>query len=154
MSIHYYFIDEDGFQKMIKNGEFLEWALVYGKYYGTSFASIEKELSSGEDLLMDLDIRGAKSVKARYPDSSLIFILPPSMQVLEERLKQRAKGGEKNIELRISKAIEEIQQCVDYDFIIINDNLDKAVDEVKAVIVSNRAYKKKRLPLVKKLFHL
>jgi guanylate kinase len=152
--IHYYFIDEDGFQKMIKNGEFLEWAFVYDKYYGTSFASMEKELSSGEDLLMDLDIRGAKAVKARYPDSSLIFILPPSMQALEERLKKRAKGGEKNIELRINKAIEEIQQCVDYDYIIINDNLDKAVDEVKAVIVSNRAYKKKRLPLVKKLFHL
>jgi len=152
--IHYYFIDKDGFQKMIENREFLEWALVYGKYYGTSFVSMEKALSSGEDLLMDLDIRGARAVKTRYPDSSLIFILPPSIQALEERLKKREKGDEKNIELRITKAMEEIQQCIDYDYIIINDNLDKAVEEVKAVIVSSRAYKKKRLPLVKQLFHL
>lgn len=152
--IHYYFIDVAEFQRMIKKQEFLEWAFVYDQYYGTSIASIDRELSSKKDILMDLDIQGAKAVKKRFPDSLLIFILPPSVQALEERLKKRSKDGETNIALRIKKAIGEIQQCEDYDFIIINDDLNKAVNEVEAIIVSHRVSKEKRLLLVKKLFHL
>jgi len=153
--IHYYFIDVEEFQRMIKRQEFLEWAFVYDQYYGTSIASIDKELSSKKkDILMDLDIQGAKAVKKRFPDSSLIFILPPSVQALEERLKKRSKDGETNIALRIKKAIGEIQQCEDYDFIIINDDLNKAINEVEAIIISHRVSKEKRLLLVKKLFHI
>lgn len=151
---HYYFVDAEEFQKMIKKQEFLEWAFVYDQYYGTSIASVNRELSSEKDLLMDLDIQGAKAVKKRFPDSLLIFILPPSVQALEERLKKRSKGGETNIALRMKRAIGEIQQCGDFDFIIINDNLNKAVNEVEAIIVSYRDSKEKRLPLVKELFHL
>ena len=152
--IHYYFIDVEEFQRMIKKQAFLEWAFVYGQYYGTSITSIERELSSKKDILMDLDIQGAKAVKKRFPDSSLIFILPPSVQALEERLKKRSKDGETNIALRIKKAIGEIQQCEDYDFIIINDDLSKAMNEVEAIIVSHRVSKEKRLLLVKKLFQI
>ena len=151
---HYHFVDAEEFQKMIKKQEFLEWAFVYDQYYGTSIASVNRELSSEKDLLMDLDIQGAKAVKKRFPDSLLIFILPPSVQALEERLKKRSKGGETNIALRMKRAIGEIQQCGDFDFIIINDNLNKAVNEVEAIIVSYRDSKEKRLPLVKELFHL
>lgn len=153
--IHYYFIDAEEFQRMIKRQEFLEWAFVYDQYYGTSIASIDRELSSKKkDILMDLDIQGAKAVKKRFPDSSLIFILPPSVQALEERLKKRSKDRETNIALRIKKAIGEIQQCEDYDFIIINDDLNKAINEVEAIIISHRVSKEKRLLLVKKLFHI
>ena len=152
--IHYYFIDVEEFQRMIKKQEFLEWAFVYDQYYGTSIASIGRELSSKKDILMDLDIQGAKAVKKRFPDSSLIFILPPSVQALEERLKKRSKDGETNIALRTKKAIGEIQQCEDYDFIIINDDLNKAMNEVEAIIVSHRVSKEKRLLLVKKLFQM
>lgn len=153
--IHYYFIDVEEFQRMIKRQEFLEWAFVYDQYYGTSIASIDRELSSKKkDILMDLDIQGAKAVKKRFPDSSLIFILPPSVQALEERLKKRSKDRETNIALRIKKAIGEIQQCEDYDFIIINDDLNKAINEVEAIIISHRVSKEKRLLLVKKLFHI
>jgi len=151
---HYHFVDAEEFQKMIKKQEFLEWAFVYDQYYGTSIASVNRELSSEKDLLMDLDIQGAKAVKKRFPDSLLMFILPPSVQALEERLKKRSKGGETNIALRMKRAIGEIQQCGDFDFIIINDNLNKAVNEVEAIIVSYRDSKEKRLPLVKELFHL
>ena len=151
---HYHFVDAEEFQKMIKKQEFLEWAFVYDQYYGTSIASANRELSSEKDLLMDLDIQGAKAVKKRFPDSLLMFILPPSVQALEERLKKRSKGGETNIALRMKRAIGEIQQCGDFDFIIINDNLNKAVNEVEAIIVSYRDSKEKRLPLVKELFHL
>ena len=151
---HYYFVDAKEFQKMIKKQEFLEWAFVYDQYYGTSVASVNRELSSEKDLLMDLDMQGAKAVKKRFPDSLQVFILPPSVQALEERLRKRSKDGETNIALRMQRAIGEIQQCGDYDFIVINDNLDKAVNEVEAIIISHRASKEKRLPLVKKLFHL
>lgn len=152
--VHYYFIDEKKFQKMIENREFLEWAVVYGKYYGTSFTSMERALSSGEDLLMDLDIRGARAAKERYPDSLLVFIFPPSMHALEERLKKRAKNDIRDIQLRIDRAMEEIQESINYDYIIINDHLNKAVDEMEAIIISKKASKERRLPLVKELFHL
>ncbi|MBC8456595.1 MAG: guanylate kinase [Deltaproteobacteria bacterium] len=152
--LHYFFVNRADFEKMIEDHEFVEWATVYDQLYGTSISSINKELSSGKDLLMDLDIQGAKEIKRRFPESLSIFILPPSMEILKERVEKRSTNDKIDLELRMKKAVEEIQRCPDYDFIIVNDNLNQAVREIEAIIIAQRALKKRRFPLVKKIFSI
>jgi len=151
---HYHFVNVDEFKKMITSNEFIEWAVVYEQFYGSSISSMNSVLSSGKDLLMDLDIQGAKEVKSRFPDCSLIFILPPSIKVLEQRLKNRTNNNETNIAVRMKKALGEIKECSHYDFIIVNNELEKAIRELQAVIISQRTRKERRLTLVKDLFNL
>jgi len=151
---HYYFVDRAGFQKMIEAHEFIEWAVVYDHLYGTSISSIDRELSSGKDVLMDLDIQGAEEIKRQFPESVSIFILPPSTETLKERLKGRSTDEKIHIDLRMRNAVEEIQRCRDYDFIIVNDDLNEAVREIEAIITAQRAHRKRRFPLVQKIFHL
>jgi guanylate kinase len=152
--LHYYFVDRAEFERMIEAREFVEWTLVYDHLYGTSISSINRELSSAKDLLMDLDIQGAKEIKRRFPESRSIFILPPSMEILKERLKKRSTDKEIDIDLRMKKAVGEIQGCRDYDFIVLNDDLNQAAREIEAIIIAQRAYRERRLPLVQRLFHL
>ena len=152
--LHYYFVDRENFEKMIEAHEFVEWAVVYDHLYGTSISSMKRELSSGKDLLMDVDIQGSREIKRQFPDSLSIFILPPSLDILKERLQKRSPNDKMNIDLRLKKAAEEIQRCRDYDFIIINDDLKKAVKEIEAIIVAQRANKNRRYPLIKKIFRL
>ena len=151
---HYYFVDRVEFEKMVEAHEFMEWAIVYDQLYGTSISSMNRELSSGKDLLMDLDIQGAEEIERRFPESLSIFILPPSMEILKERLKRRSTNDKVNVDLRMKKAVEEIQRCRDYDFIIVNDDLNEATREIEAIIIAQRANKKRRFPLVQKIFRL
>ena len=152
--LHYYFVDRAEFERMIKAHEFVEWALVYDHLYGTSISSINSGLSSAKDLLMDLDIQGTNEIKRRFPESRSIFILPPSIQILKERLKRRPTDKEIDIDLRMKKAVGEIQGCQDYDFIVLNDDLNQAAREIEAIIIAQRACRERRLPLVQRLFHL
>ncbi|MBW2005649.1 MAG: guanylate kinase [Deltaproteobacteria bacterium] len=152
--LHYYFVDRENFERMIEAHEFVEWAVVYDHLYGTSISSINRELSSGKDLLMDVDIQGSQEIKRQFPDSLSIFILPPSLNVLKERLQKRSPNNKMNMGLRLKKAGEEIQRCRDYDFIIINDDLKKAIKEIEAIIVAQRANKNRRFPLIQKIFHM
>ena len=152
--LHYYFVDRAEFERMIEAREFVEWALVYDHLYGTSISNINRELSSAKDLLMDLDIQGTKEIKRRFPESRSIFILPPSMEILKERLKKRPTDKEIDIDLRMKKAVGEIQGCRDYDFLVLNDDLNQAAREIEAIIIAQRAYRERRLPLVQRLFHL
>jgi len=152
--LHYYFVDRENFEKMIEAHEFVEWAVVYDHLYGTSISNINRELSSGKDLLMDVDIQGTQEIKRQFPDSLSIFILPPSLDILKERLQERSPNDKMNIDLRLKKAAEEIQRCRDYDFIIVNDNLKQAVKEIEAIILAQRANKNRRFPLIKKIFHM
>ena len=103
---------------------------------------------------MDVDIQGSQEIKRQFTDTISIFILPPSIDILKERLHKRSPNDKMNIDLRLKKAEEEIQQCRDYDFIIINDDLKKASKEIEAIIVAQRAKKNRRFPLIKKIFHL
>lgn len=151
---HYRFVDRAGFQEMIEAHEFIEWAVVYDQLYGTSISSIDRGLSSGNDVLMDLDIQGAEAIKRRFPESLSIFILPPSMEILKERLKGRSTDEKIDIDLRMRKAVEEIQRCRDYDFIVINDDLNQAAREIEAIITAQRAHRKRRFPVVQEIFHL
>jgi len=151
--LHYYFVDRENFEKMIEAHEFVEWAVVYDQLYGTSISSINREVSSGKDLLMDVDTQGSQEIKRQFPDSLSIFILPPSLDILKERLQKRSPNDKMSIDLRLKKAGEEIQRCRDYDFIIINDDIKKAIKEIEAIIVAQRANKNRRFPLIKKIFN-
>ena len=151
---HYHFVSRKDFEQMIDARQFVEWAHVYSHLYGTSYSSMEDELSLGEDLLLDLDIQGADAIKRHFPESLSIFILPPSMEILEERLRGRATNDREDVDLRMKKAEEEIRRCGEYDFIVVNDDLAQTVSEVEAIILAQRARAKRRYPLIQDLFHL
>lgn len=152
--VHYCFVAREDFEKMIEAHEFVEWAIVYDHLYGTPVSSVESTLSSGRDLLLDLDIQGAQEIKKQFPEATLIFILPPSLKILHERLQRRSAQDDTNIALRMEKAVEVIRKCRDYDFLIINDDLKKAAREVEAIIVAQRARSERRFPLVQEIFHV
>jgi len=152
--VHYCFVAREDFEKMIEAHEFVEWAIVYDHLYGTSVSSVDSTLSSGKDLLLDLDIQGAQEIKKQFPEATLIFILPPSLEILHERLKRRSAQDDTNIALRMEKAVEEIKKCRDYDFLITNDDLNQAAREVEAIIVAQRARTEGRFPLVQEIFHV
>ncbi|MCX7987933.1 MAG: guanylate kinase [Thermodesulfovibrio sp.] len=135
--VNYYFIDRTKFEEMIKNGDFIEWAEVYGNLYGTSKKIINDLLNSGNDVLLDIDIQGAKNIKKIYPESVLIFILPPSIEELARRLYNR--NEEPNvIRNRLNRVAEEVIQYEFYDYLLINDNLEKAIEEALCIINAER----------------
>lgn len=136
--LHYHFVDKDAFGAMIEDGAFVEWADVYGNLYGTSFAAIDAQVSKGLDVILDVDPQGARNIRDRYKDSVLIFILPPNLDVLLKRLMARGTEGEEVLQFRFKKAVDEIANCVWYDYIIINDDLDKAIAQAQSIIVSER----------------
>jgi guanylate kinase len=135
--VDYFFVDKEVFEAMIKNDDFVEWAEVYGNFYGTSKKVINELLQSGNDILLDIDIQGAKNIKKVYPDSVLIFILPPSLEELEKRLKQRKEEID-TIKMRLNKVKEEISQYKNYDYLVINDDVDKAVKEILCIITAEK----------------
>ncbi len=152
--VHYYFVTRKDFEKMIEAHEFVEWAVIYDHLYGTSMSSVESTLSSGKDLLLDLDIQGAQEIKKQFPEATLIFILPPSLEILHERLQGRSSQDDTSIGLRMGKAAEEIRKCRDYDYLVINDDLNQAAREVEAIIIAQRAKTERRFPLVQEIFHV
>lgn len=135
--LDYYFVDKATFETMIKNGDFIEWAEVYGNLYGTSKKVINELLNDGVDILLDIDTQGAKSIKKLYPDSVLIFIIPPSIEELERRLKSRGENLD-TIKARLQKTKEEISQYEFYDYLVINDNLEEAVNKISCIISTER----------------
>ncbi|MCX8026996.1 MAG: guanylate kinase [Thermodesulfovibrionales bacterium] len=136
--LHYYFIQKDRFNQMINDNAFLEWAAVHGNYYGTSRYKIEEILSSNKDVLLDIDTQGGKSIKLQDPDSVLIFIMPPSFDELKNRLIKRATEPIEKINQRLQNAHKEISESIHYDYIVVNDDLDRAVEEVKCIIKAER----------------
>jgi guanylate kinase len=152
--VHYYFVGKKQFEKMIQAQEFVEWAVVYNELYGTSISSVRSAQVSGKDVLLDLDIQGARQIKKRFPDSTSIFIVPPSLQTLRERLEKRSSYDGTDIDLRMTEAVQEIRGCRDFDFLIVNDDLRQAVREVEAVIVAVKAQTKLRLPSVEQMLDI
>jgi len=136
--IDYHFENKQKFNKMIKEGAFVEWAKVYNDYYGTSFSSLKSQTSLGLDILMDLDSQGAINIKKHFKNSVLIYVLPPSLAVLKKRLKERGTDDESIINMRMEKASNEIKNCKRYDYIIINDDLKRATEQAKAIVMAER----------------
>lgn len=139
----YFFIDDATFDEMVKNKKFVEWAHVHKNKYGTSYEFIDKFIKLGEDLLFDIDIQGAENMKKLFPDAVLIFLVPPSFSSLENRLAGRNTDDSENIKLRMENARREIKEINKFDYLVINDHLIKAFEELKAVIISRRLIRQK-----------
>ena len=139
----YFFVSRDQFEKMIGNGEFLEYAAVFGNYYGTARKFLEDAKKRGKDLVLDIDVQGAKQVKQRLQDSKSIFILPPSRDELERRLRARSTVEQMTdtevINRRLAEAGREIENYPSYDYILVNDDFNQSVDKLKAIVQAERA---------------
>jgi len=144
----YYFVSEEAFRNSISRGEFAEWEENYGCLYGTSTKTMKTFLEKGFDLILDLDSRGAKTLKKNYPGGVLVFILPPSIGELKKRLKRRGFESEQTVNKRMDKAIDEIGEIIWYDYVIINDKIETAIDVLRSIYV---AEKSRRERLVNKI---
>jgi guanylate kinase len=152
--VEYHFVSKENFRKMIEKGEFVEWAEVYQDLYGTSIASLRSQITMGLDVIMDIDVQGAKNIKDHFKDAILIYVLPPSMEILEKRLRDRGTDDEKAIETRLKKAGKEIKNCVSYDYLVFNDQIDQAVEELKSILIAERCRRSVRLSKAQALFNL
>jgi guanylate kinase len=130
----YYFLTKDDFRRRIRTGEFLEWAKVYSQLYGTPKKPINKNLAKGLNVLLDIDMQGALSVKRKFPSAFLVFMLPPSLEHLRQRLIKRGKDSREVINKRMKQIEREMKYIPEYDFLVINDNLDRAVKAIKEKI--------------------
>jgi guanylate kinase len=137
-------VDRSGFEKLVASGELLEWAEVYGNYYGTSRKCVDELLGRGEDVLLDVDVQGARSIRQKRPEAITVFILPPSYQVLRERLESRKLDKAYVIEQRLKIACNETIHYRNYDYLIINDDLGKSIEELRAIILGSRCRMKVR----------
>lgn len=132
--VDYHFISDQGFDGMLARGEFAEWAEVHGHRYGTSLAAIEAATAAGNDVILDIDVQGARQIKARFPDAVSVFLLPPSRQRLEERLSGRGTDAADTIRRRLDNACAEVAEASSYDHVVINDDLDRAIAELAAIV--------------------
>jgi len=135
----YFFIDDPVFRAMIAGGDFLEWADVYGHLYGTSAAQVERERRTGRDIILEIDVQGAESIRHKVPDAISIFILPPSFELLRNRLVARATDSAADLERRLKGAAGEVAQYEHFDYVILNDDINRASQQLAAVIHAERA---------------
>jgi len=134
----YHFVDETVFRGMIERGEFLEHAAVFGNLYGTSQFEVEKTLASGIDVLLEIDWQGADQVRRLIPQACSIFIMPPSRETLQERLRGRASDEEEVIERRLREAVDDMRHFPNYDYLIINDDFELAAEQLCSVVIAKR----------------
>jgi len=134
----YFFLSEGEFSKRIEAGEFAEWARVHGHLYGTSRLQLERHLQAGKDVILDIDIQGASQIREKYPTGIFVFVLPPDMEKLELRLRMRKADPEEEIQRRLQKAKAEMKEYGNYQYLIINDDLEMAVSELRSIIAAER----------------
>lgn len=136
--VNYFFIEKEEFTKMIENGEFLEYAQIYDNFYGTPKAAIIECLEKGQDAILEIEMQGARQIKEVYPEGVFIFVLPPSLEELKSRIVGRGTETQEEIEKRFSCAFEEINQIVNYDYFIVNEDIEKSVSDVEAIICAEK----------------
>lgn len=136
---NYFFVTHEEFEETIKGNGFLEYAKVYGEYYGTPRAKVMQYLEEGKDVVLEIDIQGAMNIRKSYPKGVLIFILPPSMLELRKRITGRGSETKSDIELRMGEALKEIAYIDKYDYCVVNGDLDEAVSRVKAIIIAEHS---------------
>ncbi|WP_238067076.1 guanylate kinase [Pseudomonas shirazica] len=142
--VNYHFVSHDDFKGLIAKGDFLEHAEVFGNFYGTSRSALQEVLDQGNDLILEIDWQGAQQVRKLMPEALSVFILPPSLQALRERLDGRGQDSEEIIAGRMKEAVSEMVHYDEYDYVIINDDFDVALEDLKAVFRSNRLVLKKQ----------
>ena len=135
---HYFFVSKEEFLEMIESDDFLEHAEVFGNYYGTSRVTIEQVLASGVDVFLDIDWQGAQQIRAKMPQARSIFVLPPSKDELDRRLRGRGQDSEEVIAKRMAQAVAEMTHFAEYDYLIVNDDFDLALSDLKTIIRAER----------------
>ena len=134
----YYFVDDPEFERMIRDDELIEWAEVFGRRYGTGYGAVQDQIDQNLDVLLDIDVQGGQQIRKRMPNALLIFLLPPSMDELRRRLNNRATESPDAIERRLQEARSEIAQCHTYDYLIVNDDFEKAASDLRAIVTTAR----------------
>ena len=142
--VQYHFTDVSSFKQLIAENQFIEWAEVFGNYYGTSKAALADKLAQGIDVFLDIDWQGARQIKQQLPFVTSIFILPPSVEALEQRLNQRGQDSAEVIAGRMAKARDEISHANEYDYWVVNDDLELAVQQFSGIIQSQRLKQQKQ----------
>jgi guanylate kinase len=135
---HYHFVSAGEFERMVAAGDFFEHARVHGDWKGTARQSVEPQLNAGKDVLLEIDWQGARQVRLQVPDAVSVFILPPSRQALEQRMRSRGQDSEDTIRQRLDAAREEMSHYTEFDYVIVNEHFDTAVDEMCAIFVASR----------------
>ncbi|QIW15576.1 guanylate kinase [Pasteurellaceae bacterium RH1A] len=136
--VHYYFTNHTEFEALIEKGHFLEWAEVFGNYYGTSLPMIEQSLEKGIDVFLDIDWQGAQQIRAKLDNVKTVFILPPSREELEKRLIGRGQDSAETIAKRMAEAVSEMSHYDEFDYVIVNDDFQTALNELKSILTAER----------------
>jgi guanylate kinase len=144
--VDYNFVSRSRFEAMIANGEFLEWAEVFGNLYGTCAADTERMLASGLDVVLVIDVQGARKVRQRGIPATTVFVMPPSLGTLERRLRGRSKDADAAIQRRLEVAREEVASFPEYDFVVVNDEVSAAVDRLRSIAIAERARLRRMRP--------
>jgi guanylate kinase len=137
--VDYNFVSRERFEAMIGAGEFLEWASLYGHLYGTCAADTERMLAGGQDVVLVIDVQGARKVRATGLRTSTVFVMPPSFAILERRLRGRSRDAEPEIQRRLQVARDEVAAYAEYDFVVVNDEVTAAVDRLRSIVIAERA---------------
>ena len=148
---HYHFVSEEEFVRLAGEGAFLEHANVFGNYYGTSYESVQSMCEQGYDVILEIDVQGAQQVRKALPEALSIFILPPSLTVLEQRLRQRQTDSEEVIARRLSEAVDEIQQALTFDYVVSNRSLQQAEEELWCIFQAARLLKRNHVASIEKV---
>ena len=143
----YIFISTEQFKESIKRDEFLEWEEIFGNYYGTSEKQVREALTNGQDVILSIDVKGARRVKKKFPESISIFIMPPSVSALTERLKKRNTEKAAQMKLRLEESEKEIAAADEYDYLVVNEDIDQAAGELKEILEAER--KNRHIPTEK-----
>ncbi len=147
----YFFVTPEQFEQMVAANEFLEWANVHGKLYGTNRNQVFREISEGRDIILEVDVQGAASIRSLISDAASVFILPPSFEVLRQRLIARGTDSPEELDLRLRNAPRELQDYSTFQYVIINDDIEEAADQLTAIVHAERARLTRQELLVKKV---
>jgi guanylate kinase len=147
----YHFVPRERFEAMVRDGQFVEWAEVHGNLYGTSVEEVEKSRAAFEGVLFDVDYQGARQIKVRYPEAVTVFVLPPSLQELERRLRSRASEDEPTIRRRLANALGEIAHYGLFDYVVENDQLEEASRQLHSIVTAERCRRWRRAAVAEQM---
>ena len=147
----YHFVSLEDFEQARARGEFLEWAMVHGNYYGTSRSVVEREITAGRDVVLEIDVQGAANVRSSMKDAVSIFILPPSFDVLRDRLSRRKSENPAALVLRLRNARHEVEQYCAFDYVVLNDEIERAAEQLASIIHAERARRERQEWLVRRV---
>jgi guanylate kinase len=148
-AVNYFFKSRDQFEHMIHHGQLLEWAEYVGNYYGTPAQFVKETISQGKDIILEIEVQGALKVKQNFPEGVFIFLTPPSLSVLKERITKRGTETEESIRNRMEVGIEEIKLLEHYDYAVVNDTIDQACNRIQAIITAEHCRKERMIKQIK-----